>query len=103
MYNTLLNRLFFFSNGVDFNGTTPPNHSSVTSQHAQPYDSNTPSDNELLTPLSASSGHGSFHPGTGSPGVSPQEWNNLTTAGYNPYFPLPPTADHHTVYNHVMS
>lgn len=89
-------------NGVEFSGATPPNHSSVAS-HAQPYDSNTPSDNELLTPLSASSGHASFHAGTGSPGVSPQEWNNLAAAGYNPYFPLPPNADHHTVYGHVMS
>lgn len=63
------------------------------------YESNTPPENELLTPLSASSSHASFH--TGSPGVSPQEWNNLAAAGYNPYFPLPP--GDHAVYGHVMS
>ncbi|KAF8157922.1 hypothetical protein B0H34DRAFT_435091 [Crassisporium funariophilum] len=64
------------------------------------YDSGPPSDNEIMTPLSASSGHASFH--TGSPGVSPQEWNHMAAAGFNPYFPA---TDHHTVYsvNHVMT
>ncbi|KXN84330.1 Heme-responsive zinc finger transcription factor HAP1 [Leucoagaricus sp. SymC.cos] len=91
-------------NGIEFNDPTTANHGTAAGQQTQPYDSNTPSDNELLTPLSASSGHASFHPGTGSPGVSPQEWNNLAAAGYNPYFPLPATngADHHSVYTHVM-
>ncbi|KAF8182290.1 hypothetical protein BJ912DRAFT_595088 [Pholiota molesta] len=67
---------------------------------APTYDSGPPSDNEIMTPLSASSGHASFH--TGSPGVSPQEWNHMAAAGFNPYFPAP---EHHGVYNvnHVMS
>ncbi|KAF9564147.1 hypothetical protein CPC08DRAFT_760356 [Agrocybe pediades] len=67
---------------------------------ATSYDSGPASDSEIMTPLSASSGHASFH--TGSPGVSPQEWNHMAAAGYNPYFPAP---DHHGVYavNHVMS
>lgn len=64
------------------------------------YDSGPPSDNEIVTPLSASSGHASFH--THSPGVSPQEWSHMAAAGFNPYFPA---TDHHSVYsvNHVMS
>jgi len=64
------------------------------------YDSGPASDSEIMTPLSASSGHASFH--AGSPGVSPQEWNHMAAAGFNPYFPAP---DHHGVYNvnHVMS
>ncbi|KDR83038.1 hypothetical protein GALMADRAFT_1349063 [Galerina marginata CBS 339.88] len=67
---------------------------------ATSYDSGPASDSEIMTPLSASSGHASFH--TGSPGVSPQEWNHMAAAGFNPYFPAP---DHHGVYsvNHVMS
>ncbi|KAF8956527.1 hypothetical protein BDZ97DRAFT_1907172 [Flammula alnicola] len=67
---------------------------------AASYDSGPPSDNEIITPLSASSGHASFH--TGSPGVSPQEWNHIAAAGFNPYFP---SQDHHSVYNvnHVMA
>ncbi|TFK34761.1 hypothetical protein BDQ12DRAFT_761294 [Crucibulum laeve] len=72
----------------------------ITDGPGPAYDSNTPSDNELLTPLSASSGHTSFH--NGSPAVSPQEWNNLAAAGYNPYFPIQP-GEHHGVYSHVMS
>lgn len=83
---------------AELNSLLQSNNNSDAS--APSYDSGTPSD-ELLTPLSASSGPGSFHP-TGSPDVSPQEWNNMATAGYNPYFPLPP-GDHHTVYTHVMS
>ncbi|XP_006462961.1 hypothetical protein AGABI2DRAFT_194007 [Agaricus bisporus var. bisporus H97] len=86
--------------GTGFNDSTPSH--SAAGQQSQPYDSNTPSDNELLTPLSTSSGHASFQTGTGSPGVSPQEWNNLAAAGYNPYFPLPPNTDHHAVYSHVI-
>lgn len=62
------------------------------------YDSGPPSDNEIMTPLSASSGHTSFH--TGSPGVSPQEWGHMAAAGFNPYFPA---HDHHYSVNHVMS
>lgn len=59
------------------------------------YDSGqTSSDGEIMTPLSASSGPTPFH--NGSPAVSPQEWNHLASAGYNPYFPGP---DHHSVYN----
>ncbi|KAF9527516.1 hypothetical protein CPB83DRAFT_907526 [Crepidotus variabilis] len=65
------------------------------------YDSGqTSSDGEIMTPLSASSGPTSFH--NGSPAVSPQEWNHLASAGYNPYFP---GTDHHGVYNvsHVIT
>jgi hypothetical protein len=62
------------------------------------YDSRTPS--EIMSPISASSGHASFH--TGSPqAVSPQEWNNMTTTGYNPYFPI--TSGEHNMYSHVMT
>ncbi|PPR05416.1 hypothetical protein CVT24_008030 [Panaeolus cyanescens] len=67
---------------------------------AASYDSGPASDNEIMTPVSASSGHASFH--AGSPGVSPQEWGHMASAGYNPYFA---SQDHHTVYNvnHVMT
>ncbi|KAF8887160.1 hypothetical protein BD779DRAFT_1441158 [Infundibulicybe gibba] len=62
------------------------------------YDSSTPTESEILTPLSATSSHASFH--TGSPGtVSPQEWNALTNAGYNPYFP----PGDQNIYTHVVS
>ncbi|KAJ3574135.1 hypothetical protein NP233_g1963 [Leucocoprinus birnbaumii] len=88
--------------GIEMTESTTSAHGAAAGQQTQPYDSNTPSDNELLTPLSASSGHASFHTGTGSPGVASQEWNNLATAGYNPYFPLPANGDHHNVYSHVM-
>ncbi|EAU86280.1 hypothetical protein CC1G_08004 [Coprinopsis cinerea okayama7 len=85
------------SNGAATNGTSS-------------YDSSTPSDNELLTPLSASSGGGGgghtttnhFQATTGSPGMPPQEWSNMTTGGYNPYFSIPP-AEHHGVYTHVIT
>lgn len=62
------------------------------------YGSNTPTDPEVMTPLSASS---SYHGHNGSPAVSPQEWNALASAGYNPYFPNDP----HPVYGggHVMA
>ena len=45
-----------------------------------------------MMPLSASSGHASFH--TGSPGVSPQEWMHMAAA-----------PEHHSVYgvDHVIS
>jgi len=61
------------------------------------YDSGPPSDNEIITPLSASSGPASFHTGTGSPG---HDWGQMAAAGFNPYFP---SADH-SVYNvsHVL-
>jgi hypothetical protein len=82
-------RLIFLSGGNDSPGLVGPS-----------YDSGPPSDNEIVTPLSASSGHAPFH--TNSPGVSPQEWNHMAAAGFNPYFPA---TDHHAVYsvNHVMS
>lgn len=79
-----------------------PNNPSSNGSH---YDSNTPSDNELLTPLSASSsggGHPHFQGSSGSPGMPPQEWSNMGNGNYNPYFPIPP-AEHHGVYTHVMS
>ncbi|TFK71255.1 hypothetical protein BDN72DRAFT_765278 [Pluteus cervinus] len=68
------------------------------------YANNTPTDrdsNEILSPLSASSGHTSFHTNS-SGGVSPQEWNSLAAAGYNSYFPLPSGGDQ-GMYAHVMS
>ncbi|KAK7054440.1 hypothetical protein VNI00_003638 [Paramarasmius palmivorus] len=74
--------------------------------HSGPaYDSNTPTDSEILTPASTSSGPTSFH--AGSPGgVSPHEWTSTTLSPttYNPYFPLHPgPAESHTIYTHVMS
>jgi hypothetical protein len=75
--------------GIDLHDGHPSNNGQ------QAYDSNTPSDGELLTPLSASSGQTSFN--AGSPAVSPQEWNNLS--GYNSYFPITPGYN----VNHVMS
>ena len=60
-----------------------------------PYD-HTP-DRESPT-VSTSSGQ-TYHSSSG--GVSPHEWNTLTTGGYNPYFP--PQNDHHGLYNHVIS
>ncbi|KAF4590259.1 hypothetical protein EYR38_009557 [Pleurotus pulmonarius] len=67
--------------------------------------SNTPTDSEIMTPLSASSGHASFHTtgSSGSDGVSPQEWNTLAAAGYNPYFPMASGEHHPNVYNHVIT
>lgn len=65
------------------------------------YDQNTVTDREeILSPLSASSGHTSFHTGS-SEGVSPQEWNTLAAAGYNPYFPMPPGEQ--GIYTHVIT
>ncbi|KAG6813016.1 hypothetical protein H0H92_014754 [Tricholoma furcatifolium] len=59
----------------------------------------TPPEREIMTPLSASSGHASFHTGSSSGQVSPQEWSTLaTSAGYNPYFPPQPE---HGMYTHV--
>ncbi|KAF9465312.1 hypothetical protein BDZ94DRAFT_1254233 [Collybia nuda] len=69
-----------------------------TDAGSSPYESNMP-DREILTPLSASSGHTSFHTGS-SGGVSPQEWNTLAAAGYNPYFPV---HNEHGIYNHVIT
>ncbi|TFK27594.1 hypothetical protein FA15DRAFT_666269 [Coprinopsis marcescibilis] len=80
-------------------------HTSNGSSNGAGYDSNTPSDNELLTPLSASSGggHAPFQSATaGSPGMPPPEWNNMATGGYNPYFAIQPT-EHHSVYTHVIT
>jgi hypothetical protein len=64
------------------------------------YDSGTTSDNEIMTPLSASSSHASFH-ATSPTAVSPQEWSHIATT-LGSYFPGP---DHHGVYNvnHVLS
>ncbi|KAF6747864.1 hypothetical protein DFP72DRAFT_918537, partial [Ephemerocybe angulata] len=71
------------------------NGSTATANGAPAYDSGTPSDNELLTPLSASSGgHAPYQNAGSSPGMPPQEWNNMASGGYNPYFPMPP-GDHH--------
>ncbi|PFH51210.1 hypothetical protein AMATHDRAFT_143112 [Amanita thiersii Skay4041] len=68
------------------------------SDSSHSYESHTPS--EVMSPISVSSGQTSYH--TGSPqAVSPQEWNNLTAAGYNPYFPM--TSGDHTMYSHVLS
>lgn len=55
---------------------------------------------EIMTPLSASSGHASFHTGSSSGQVSPQEWGTLATTGYNPYFPA---QNDHGIYNHVIT
>lgn len=64
------------------------------------YDSSA-ADREILTPLSASSGHASFHNGGSSGQVSPHEWNTLAaTGGYNPYFP---TQNDHSIYSHAMA
>jgi len=65
------------------------------------YDSSTPTDSEILTPLSASSGPTSFHSGASPGGVSPQEWTTLNTSGYNSYFPVS-SADH-GIYAHIVS
>jgi hypothetical protein len=88
------------------------------------YDSTTPTDSEILTPLSASSVSGPpssvppsayHHPaspgsggggGGGGGGVSPQEWAmnvnvNVNGAGYNPYFPVQSTE--HGMYAHIVS
>ncbi|KAF9065178.1 hypothetical protein BDP27DRAFT_1269646 [Rhodocollybia butyracea] len=62
------------------------------------YDSNTPTDSDILTPLSASSGPTSFHPSSPG-GVSPHEWTTLNTSGYNPYFPVP--SGEHGMYTHI--
>lgn len=56
-------------------------------------------DRDITTPLSASSGHGSFHTGS-SAGVAPQEWNALAAAGYNPYFPV---HTEHNLYQQVIT
>ncbi|KAJ2917006.1 hypothetical protein MD484_g3424, partial [Candolleomyces efflorescens] len=97
---TELNDLVQFASS---SGTEHTNGSSATANGATSYDSSTPSDNELLTPLSASSGgHAPFPTSTSSPGMPPQEWNNIGNGGYNPYFPMPP-GDHHAVYAHVIT
>ncbi|KAL0574879.1 hypothetical protein V5O48_007091 [Marasmius crinis-equi] len=68
------------------------------------YDSNTPTDSEILTPASSSSGPTSFH-ASSSPGggVSPHEWTaTMSPNTYNPYFPMP-QSESHSMYAHVMS
>ncbi|RDB14688.1 hypothetical protein Hypma_016431 [Hypsizygus marmoreus] len=62
------------------------------------FENNVP-EREIMTPLSASSGHNSFHTGS-SGGVSPQEWNTLAAAGYNPYFPV---HNDQGIYTHVIT
>ncbi|KAJ3746824.1 hypothetical protein DFH05DRAFT_1395403 [Lentinula detonsa] len=64
------------------------------------YDSNTPTDSEILTPLSASSGPSAYHPASPG-GVSPQEWTALNNTGYNSYFPV--SAGDHGIYAHIVS
>jgi len=64
------------------------------------YNSNTPTESEILTPLSASSGPTSFHPASPG-GVSPQEWTTLNTSGYNSYFPV--SSGEHGIYAHIVS
>ncbi|KAJ3785549.1 hypothetical protein GGU10DRAFT_268966 [Lentinula aff. detonsa] len=64
------------------------------------YDSNTPTDSEILTPLSASSGPAAYHPASPG-GVSPQEWTALNNTGYNSYFPV--SAGDHGIYAHIVS
>ncbi|KAI3621233.1 hypothetical protein WG66_014542 [Moniliophthora roreri] len=74
--------------------------------HSGPaYDSNTPTDSEILTPASSSSGPTSFHPGSSPGGVSPHEWTStMSPTSYNPYFPIPSgPGDSHSIYTHVMS
>lgn len=81
----------------------PEHTNAATTNGTTTYDSSTPSDNELLTPLSASSGSHAQYPNAGnSPGMPPQEWSNMATGGYNPYFPMS-SNDHHAVYSHVMT
>ncbi|KAK0504366.1 hypothetical protein EDD18DRAFT_1133272 [Armillaria luteobubalina] len=72
------------------------------------YDSNTPTDSEILTPLSASSStHGGgggapFHNSSPPGGVSPHEWNTMSTPNYNPYFPMQ-GSEHGGMYNHIIT
>ncbi|KAK0487810.1 hypothetical protein IW261DRAFT_1450028 [Armillaria novae-zelandiae] len=69
------------------------------------YDSNTPTDSEILTPLSASSStHGGapFHNSSPPGGVSPHEWNTMSTPNYNPYFPMQ-SNEHGGMYNHIIT
>ncbi|KAI5827389.1 hypothetical protein K523DRAFT_71410 [Schizophyllum commune Tattone D] len=72
--------------------------SGIDGSSSSPYGSSTPTDPEVMTPLSASS---SYHGHNSSPAVSPQEWNALATTAYNPYF----SNDSHSVYGsgHVMT
>ncbi|KAK1216923.1 hypothetical protein PQX77_020435 [Marasmius sp. AFHP31] len=91
----------------DLNTLLQQSRGSESSDCAGPaYDSNTPTDSEILTPASTSSGPTSFHPGS-SPGggVSPHgEWTTATMSptGYNPYFPMQ-QGESHSMYTHVMS
>ncbi|KAJ7740233.1 hypothetical protein DFH07DRAFT_69054 [Mycena maculata] len=88
------------------------------------YDSSTPTDSEVLTPLSASASTGSFHgspgafhavihghatngSGPGSPGAfhpaSPAPAHAHEWVGYNPYFPLAPSGEHGIYGGHVIT
>ncbi|KAF8074025.1 hypothetical protein FPV67DRAFT_1560287 [Lyophyllum atratum] len=75
-------------------------HGNESSDGGSSYDNGVP-EREIMTPLSASSGHTSFHTGSSSGQVSPQEWGTLAATGYNPYFP--PQNDHGGIYNHVIT
>ncbi|KAK0187701.1 hypothetical protein F5146DRAFT_1104630 [Armillaria mellea] len=82
-------------------------HNLMQPNEAEPgtYDSNTPTDSEILTPLSASSStHGGapFHNSSPPGGVSPHEWNTMSTPNYNPYFPMQST-EHGGMYNHIIT
>ncbi|KIK51606.1 hypothetical protein GYMLUDRAFT_181224 [Collybiopsis luxurians FD-317 M1] len=79
------------------------------------YDSTTPTESEILTPLSAaSSGPTTFHTaspigvgggGGGGGGVSPQEWAlnvGVSGAGYGSYFPVQ-SGEHASMYAHIVS
>ncbi|KAF9257150.1 hypothetical protein L218DRAFT_880151 [Marasmius fiardii PR-910] len=71
---------------------------------APAYDSNTPTDSEILTPASSSSGPTSFHAGSSpSGGVSPHEWSSISPTNYS-YFPISATTgESHSIYSHVMT
>jgi len=63
-------------------------------------DLSTPTDSEILTPLSASSSHTSFHGSSGA--SSSHEWHALAAAGYDPYFPMQP-AGQHGIYHNIAN
>ncbi|KAG7087932.1 hypothetical protein E1B28_011978 [Marasmius oreades] len=91
---------------ADLNSVLGTRGNDTTDCTAPAYDSNTPTDSEILTPASSSSGPTSFHAGSSpSGGVSPHEWPSMSPTTYNPYFPIPAGAgeSHHSMYTHVMS
>jgi hypothetical protein len=55
-------------------------------------------DSDIMTPLSATSSHASFHRSPAGP--SPQEWHTMSTAGYNQYYSVPSGDDaNHGMFN----